>query len=465
MNGAPLEGFRFLALLWTTALFCRRDAIDSTGVRAGFVVDAFLPPSVIRTERMVVNNNNNNNNNNKINNKDDAKGPSNSRQLSLAATRPRKFAENADGPLYVNDKCINCAACSMFAPSVFARETRSDTHHIVTKQPVSEQEIEESRAALSACPVAAIRVEQQPKEEQQQQTRDTKSAQLAINPKFNGRPLPFPRPVSPNLLDVYFVGHHNSKSFGATPYLLSATKPSNPSSQSKSTPVVWIMVDTPRYSEPAVRAVESVTGPDGPSYLVLTHVDDTADHNRWKEKYPGLKRVFHSGDLGVHNWVGDETLEDVEILLESKSSDGKLRSFDLNGNPIGDGDDDDDDHHHHHGVVLVHTPGHSPGSIALFQKPDKSRPGVLFSGDTYSYTTREGGHMSGFPQYGNDPRLQSTILPLLLNLDWKILAPGHGHVRDYSLSAQSRGTDDDEVDDPREREMDAALEELSNYFP
>jgi len=368
----------------------------------------------------------------------------------LEASRSRRFSDNAEGPLYINDKCINCSACSMFAPSVFARATTSDTHHLVAKQPVSDREIEESRAALDACPVAAIRVEKPATE----QKRSRLSAQFAINPKANGRSLSFPRRVSVNLPDVYFVGHHNSKSFGAAPYLVSTALPS------KTAAPKWIMVDTPRYSPSAVRVVESVTGPEGPAYLVLTHVDDTADHNRWKSHYPNLKRVFHSGDLGVHNWIGDETLEDVEILLDSRSSDHRLQFFDLDGSPI-DGEDgaSRDD------VVLVHTPGHSPGSIAVLKRPKPGNtaagtaPGVLFSGDTYAYTTREGGHMSGFPRYGNDPRLQANILPLLLDLDWKILAPGHGHVRDYTLLKD--GTCDI---DARKQEMEAAIDELSLYF-
>mmetsp|Transcript_22442 Transcript_22442/g.62503 ORF Transcript_22442/g.62503 Transcript_22442/m.62503 type:complete len:495 (-) Transcript_22442:615-2099(-) len=397
----------------------------------------------------------------------------------LSATPPQRYPENAEGPLYVNNKCINCAACSMFSPSVFARESKTEGHHIVARQPTSQQEIDESRAALAACPVAAIRVDRH--HQQHQQTKksaadpspaseattdpNTLADQMAINPKFNGRSLPFPRPISPNLPDVFFVGHHNSKSFGAAPYLVSTSTSSN-------TKPTWIMIDTPRYSKSAVRAVESITGQRGPSYLVLTHVDDTADHNRWKEKYPGLNRIFHAGDLGEHNWIGDESLESVEILLQSRSSDHSLQYFDLTGNPINNEDD-----RGNQDVVLVHTPGHSPGSIALLKLPTASgaksksdssiAQGVLFSGDTYAYTTREGGHMSGFPRFGNDARLQSKILPLLLDLDWKILAPGHGHVRDYTLDQRQADPKEDAnvpFDDIREAEMEAALEELRLYF-
>jgi glyoxylase-like metal-dependent hydrolase (beta-lactamase superfamily II)/ferredoxin len=339
----------------------------------------------------------------------------------------------------------------MFAPTVFSRESGSDKYHIVSKQPVSEREIEESRAALLACPVAAIKVEK-PTAKEQGISRD---ARFTVNPKVNALPLPFPREVSPNLPGVYFVGHHNSKSFGAAPYLVSSSSLSS-SSSSSGTPQ-WIMIDSPRYSAQAVKTVESLTGPDGPSHLVLTHVDDTADHNRWKDKYPDLKRIFHAGDLGIHNWIGDDTLADVEILLESLSSDCELQHFDLNGTPI------ESAHSGNHDFVLVHTPGHSPGSIVLLKKPTKDsndvNPGVLFSGDTYTYSTREGGHMSGYPLYGNDPELQSKILPLMLDLDWQVLAPGHGHVRDYTLLGERNGGPDF-----RKEEMEAAIEELLRYF-
>lgn len=352
---------------------------------------------------------------------------------------PRRFPDNAQGPLYVNDHCINCSACSMFAPSIFSRDTKGDTHHFVSKQPMTELEIEESRAALVACPVAAIRVENK-------KEKLPLASQFAIKPDLNGRSIPFPRPVSPNVPDVHFVGYHNPRSFGAAPYLLKV-----PPSSSDSEPT-WILVDTPAYSKRAVEAVESLTGPDGPSHLVLTHVDDTADHNRWKERFPNMKRIFHARDLGKANWVGDETLEDVEILLESRSSDQELQHFDLNGTPIGSDNSEP--------VVLVHTPGHTPGCISVLKKPtDAGTPGVLFTGDTYTYTTRGGGHGSGMPRYNKeDHKLQSKILRLLIDLDWQVLAPGHGHARDYTLLAG------DSEGDLRKAELEEGIKELSRYF-
>ena len=73
---------------------------------------------------------------------------------------PRRLEDNIDGPLFVNEKCINCAACSMFAPEIFERNTiNGNRNHIVHKQPTTPTEIDKSRAALTACPVAAIRFE------------------------------------------------------------------------------------------------------------------------------------------------------------------------------------------------------------------------------------------------------------------------------------------------------------------
>jgi glyoxylase-like metal-dependent hydrolase (beta-lactamase superfamily II)/ferredoxin len=358
---------------------------------------------------------------------------------------PRRLEDNVDGPLYVNDKCINCAACSMMALDVFSRRP-GDGAHVVHQQPNTDTEIDDARAALAACPVAAIRVETKAHRTHRNQEplspeQETLASKLAINPKFNGLPVPFPRAGSRNVPDVYFVGHHNEKSFGAVPYLFQTQQHG------------WILVDTPEFSKSAVQAVETLTGPEGPSYMLLTHVDDTAGHSDWKERYPNLQRIFHAGDLGRHNWLGDLTLEHVEILLKERSADDHLQFFDIQGNPLEDLNELEEE------IVLVHTPGHSPGSMTLWKRPitndSTPSPGVLFTGDTYSFTTRGGGQMTGFPRYGNDRPLQGRILPKLLELDWQFVAPGHGHVRDYTTNCDDKDT--------RQPEMEPAIQELMRY--
>jgi hypothetical protein len=57
------------------------------------------------------------------------------------------------------------------------------------------------------------------------------------------------------------------------------------------------MVDTSVYSKSSLLAVASVTGPQGPDYLFLTHVDDTADHGKWADAFDA-QQIFHEGDLG-----------------------------------------------------------------------------------------------------------------------------------------------------------------------
>lgn len=418
---------------------------------------------------------------------------------AAASAAPRRFPDNVDGPLYVNDRCINCAACSMFSPHSFERSSsavggNNDHHHRVYRQPQTDDEIEQARAALAACPVAAIRVETPaqrnhngippPMTDGDEDANLTK--RLGLNPKFNGgADPPFPRRVvggdisdkardsfSP---EVYFLGHHNEKSFGATPYLFHSAAHSN----------CWIMVDTPKFSKSAVKAVETLTGIGrGPAYLILTHVDDTAGHNEWKDHYgSSLRRVFHAGDLGRHNWIGDTTLEGVEVLLRPPETDGRpssLQAYDLTGTPI------DDEAAAKEEVVLLHTPGHSPGSISVLfrsqggdgdgHNDDGHGHGVLFTGDTYAYRLSANA-MTGMPQYGYDRRQQAETLRLLLPgggvsaksnaannprswLDWSVVMPGHGHYRDYSYIG-----DPDERHHVQRQEMEPALEELEAYYP
>jgi glyoxylase-like metal-dependent hydrolase (beta-lactamase superfamily II) len=348
----------------------------------------------------------------------------------------------------------------------------------VHRQPRTNVEIDQARAALAACPVAAIRVEtlaerrHRATDKQAVEESWTASDEALVGRMSIATDKPFPRaflgdgngsdgsnvpvlePVP--VPGVYWTGHHQEASFGATPYLVQAKFNGND---------VWIMVDTPKYSKASVQAVTSVTGPGGPDYLFLTHVDDTADHGKWADAFDHLQRIFHDGDLGEHNWIGDTTLADVEILLSTTSdtiSPSGLAAFALDGTPISLelwlAEEKEDAGSN---VIILHTPGHSPGSISLYQRPDSDSTstgddgtvGILFTGDTYGYTTRGGGHMTGFHQYGNDLGQQSEILQQLLKLDWQVIAPGHGHPRDYRNVKGDKSV--------RKQEMRQVLDEMA----
>lgn len=314
-------------------------------------------------------------------------------------------------------------------------------------------ELESARAALAACPVAAIRVESPLDGTDGRDYR----RELSIATKH-----PFPRPIysvhstqDDIDLGVYYLGHHNDASFGATPYLILGKSPQRRT--------IAVMVDVPRFNPSAVRAVRSLA-PNGPDYLFLTHVDDTADHNKWVREFTALKRIFHSGDLGRHNWIGDETLQNVEILLGGESRGDECIVWDIEGNPLSSNvlrEDIEEEQ-----FVVLHTPGHSPGSISLLFRPKSYQcgqeapfpqpvKGVLFTGDTCAWTTRDGGHMSGFPRYGNDLAQQAETLQKIERLadKWDVIAPGHGHPRFYGEGSSKRKLD----------ELSVAVDELNSY--
>lgn len=357
-------------------------------------------------------------------------------------------------------QCINCAACSNFAPRTFAREERKDQFHYVHQQPETVDEMEQARAALAACPVAAIRLETKAERQHRAAPGETVSwtdrdeevvqgLRIGGGKNDNDKEPPFPRPFLGDMKNVYWMGHHNERSFGATPYMLKAKH------QGKD---VWIMVDTPRFSASSQRAVESLTGAGkAPDYLFLTHVDDTADHQKWVDHYDGqLQRIFHAGDLGRHNWLGDLSLEKVEILLQPASAapDQGLVAYSLDGEVLPEDwqeklSDDDE-------LVILHTPGHSPGSITLYRRPSANAPGILFTGDSYGWTTRHGGRMTGMGRYGNNLRVQAATLQHFVDLDWQVIAPGHSHPRDYRFISS-----DAERQATQKEELDLAVEDLA----
>jgi glyoxylase-like metal-dependent hydrolase (beta-lactamase superfamily II) len=310
----------------------------------------------------------------------------------------------------------------------------------VYKQPHTEEEMEEAREALAACPVAAIRVETKAEKRHASQDKEAVDKEWsqqderivqAMSLKDN---YPFPKPIQ-GLHNVYWTGHHNEHSFGASPYLIKRKVGAKD---------IWVMVDTPRYSKKAAKEVRDlIEDDDGPNYLFLTHVDDTADHAKWKEEFPKLQRIFHSGDTGKYNWLRDDELNNVEILLpsttmETTTNSGEigrsLTAYDLDGDVLSS------DWNERMSVselplVVLHTPGHSPGSITLYSRPDPEvmddgRCGILFTGDTFAFSTRTM-QASGFPRYGNDLKLQADVLRRFLNLDYSFVAPGHGHPISY----------------------------------
>ncbi len=66
-----------------------------------------------------------------------------------------KYEENAPGPFYVDDQCIDCDLCRETAPANFMRN-EDGGHSYVFKQPENEEEETLCREAMEGCPVEAI---------------------------------------------------------------------------------------------------------------------------------------------------------------------------------------------------------------------------------------------------------------------------------------------------------------------
>ena len=289
------------------------------------------------------------------------------------------------------------------------------------------------------------------------------SKAYAINPKVNGIPLPFPLRLSEK---VWMLGHHSHKSFGAIPYLVRGEHTVDGEKRE-----ISVMVDVPKFSKSAIAAVKKVLGNNnGPDYLFLTHVDDTAQHNDWKNEFPSIRRIFHAGDLGANNWIGDESLNDVEILLKenSQASKGLFKVFSIDGKSSDSINTNDinienklENLFQEWGtdLLIFHTPGHSPGSISLFHR---NLVGTIFTGDTYSFTTRDGGHMTGFPRYGNNLEEQSDTLQLFRKMSSLLdyVAPGHGHVRNYIELSKTKILSTEQLLNLKQQDVDDALRDL-----
>lgn len=185
----------------------------------------------------------------------------------------------------------------------------------------------------------------------------------------------FPLPVDEQTLPgVYHCGYHSETSYGATSYLI--THPGGN-----------IIVDSPRFTKVLVHKIEML---GGARYMFLTHKDDVGDHEKWAKRLR-CERILHSEDVEAHT-------ADVEMRLYG---DG----------PWSIGAD----------FELIHTPGHTEGSVCLYYKPLK----VLFTGD---HLAKSGdSELDIYERYNRQSvSLQLKSVRKLLELDFHWILPGHG---------------------------------------
>jgi glyoxylase-like metal-dependent hydrolase (beta-lactamase superfamily II)/ferredoxin len=168
-----------------------------------------------------------------------------------------RLPENAAGDLFVDRTCIDCDTCRQIAPSVFARSKRRGLSFVET-QPATEAERMRAHMALVSCPTSSI----------------GSVSHAAVADAVRA----FPENVEAN---VYYCGFTAADSFGASSYLIVR-------------PEGNVLVDSPRATEPLMRAVEAM---GGVRLMLLTHIDDVADHRQWRARF-GCTRVIHEADAG-----------------------------------------------------------------------------------------------------------------------------------------------------------------------
>ena len=257
--------------------------------------------------------------------------------------------QNVNGDFYVDSSCIDCDTCRWMTPEVF---NRTGEQSVVYHQPENEVQRLRSLQALLACPTASIGTVEKPK--------DIKSAQLS-----------FPILVAEN---VYHCGYHAENSYGAASYLIVR-------------PEGNILVDSPRWAQPLVKQLEEM---GGIRYLYLTHRDDVADHQKYKDHF-GCDRILHKDEISAGT-------RNVEIQLTG------FQPYQLEPD-----------------LLIIPVPGHTKGHTALLYKNK-----FLFTGDHLAWSN-SANQLAGFPGvcwYSWSEVIKST--QKLANYSFEWVLPGHG---------------------------------------
>ncbi|WP_078129840.1 MBL fold metallo-hydrolase [Leptospira alexanderi] len=264
------------------------------------------------------------------------------------ANQLKKRQENQEGNFYVDSTCIDCETCRIIAPSTFSEKNGGS---YVRKQPETESEKIEALRALLSCPTTSIGTEDR---------MDLKEAKET-----------FPSKIEAN---VYYCGYHSKDSFGAFSYLI-LREDGN------------ILVDSPRFVSSLASKIESL---GGIRYHFLTHQDDIADHQKFRERF-GCDRIIHEYDR--------RSIPSAEIVLKGETV------FKLGSD-----------------VKIIPTPGHTKGHSVLSLE-DR----FLFTGDHLAYDPQKDRLIAfkGVCWYSWPEQINS--MKKLKDYPFEWILPGHGY--------------------------------------
>ena len=216
--------------------------------------------------------------------------------------------ENISGNFYVDTTCINCDTCRWMAPEIF---NRSGKKSAVYQQPTNEKERLAAMQALLSCPTSSIGTVEKP--------QDIKKSQQSL-----------PILIADN---VYHCGYHSESSFGAASYFIQR-------------PEGNVLVDSPRFAAPLAKQLEAR---GGVKYMHLTHHDDIADHQKFRERF-GCDRILHTDEI-------TDSTRDIEIKLTGEEAIALTPD-----------------------LLMLPLPGHTKGHTVLLHRQ------FLFSGDHLAWS-------------------------------------------------------------------------------
>jgi len=268
----------------------------------------------------------------------------------------KRLEGNVPGEFYVDSSCIDCDLCRQIAPEVFRAEgDNSVVHH----QPASDAEARRAEIALVTCPTASIGTLEK---------RDLKPAIESLPERIED--------------EVHFCGFASENSFGGSSYLIVR-------------PAGNVLVDSPRFTAPLVRRLEAL---GGVRYMFLSHIDDVADHARFREHF-GCDRIMHTADA---DFPVERPIEGREAVTLDRD------------------------------LVVIPTPGHTAGHQVLLY-----RDRFLFTGD-HVWGDSEDGRLHASRRYNWHSWAEQRIsMEKLLDYTFEWVLPGHGP-RHHAPASQMR---------------------------
>jgi glyoxylase-like metal-dependent hydrolase (beta-lactamase superfamily II)/ferredoxin len=269
-----------------------------------------------------------------------------------------KRANNCDSSFYVDNTCIDCGTCYWVAPETFKKDGPQSA---VFCDPSTMEQIDLAHVAKYCCPTNSIG-----------------------HIGKHSCPPPFPRNLEDN---VYHLGFHDRKSFGATSYLIKCSNGN-------------ILIDSPRFVR---KLANRIHNDGGIKYQLLTHEDDVADSHLYKKEF-NTTLYFPSGDKAPPRLDIDQTLDSDKSEIQITPE-----------------------------LLAISVPGHTKGHFCFLYKEK-----FLFTGDHLCFS-RHLRHLYAFINHcWHSKELLLDSVKKLRNYQFSYVLPGHGSPHNFDSSKSAK---------------------------